>query len=180
MLHGLEVGGCGQPERTLRTVSDARGQASTRGSHVGGCNGVEVFDDVQHKTIEPCPHIGPRLQRWHRHTIGQAEHRVPVRCLPQISGVYALRSGQLLHITVLRKQRHGADLLAIQHGFQVLDQTEPGPFHLGHSHLVAQHGLGEEALHGPFHPAHHTGCGVKPHHFKRTHHLVQLRAGHAQ
>ena len=86
----------------------------------------------------------------------------------------ALGGGQLLHISVLRKQRHRDDGLAVQQGFEVFDQRKTSPFDLGSGVIVAEHGLGQEPLDSPFHAPDHTGCRMETHHFQCADHLVQL------
>ena len=178
MPQGLEEAGGQRPEegwlsRRL-TARQSRGDDAQFSRRVD----VGVAHEFEHALIQPRTHfgtVGQRLRRGAHGRIGPAPgHR------PQVGRVDAVRSGQLLHLPILREQAQCRARPLAQLGLQVFDQRKAGLLQRLRRRLGALVGALHELLDGTFHPAHRLRSGRLVDHLQRTGHLMKLLASHAQ
>ena len=99
---------------------------------------------------------------------------------PQVSGMSLVVTCQHLCLTVLRKQRHGRDLLTRKYSLQKFHQRKMRALQRTSSFLRAIFGPLHEAIDRRLHAAHHLCRGRDTHHLQCTTSLVQLLARNAQ
>ncbi len=175
---GFKIGRCHAPEGPHPGIGGTGGQSTAEPGQLLCGRGALGLDHQQHQPVEQQALGSIALRR--RRALRGLDHHATLIERPQIGGMHTFGRGQLLHLPVLRKQRHGLNGLVVEHRLQVFDQGKTGPLDLACGLLVAHLWTLHETLHRGFHRPQHLGRREQAHHLQGANGLMQLLASDPQ
>ena len=178
MGYRLKIARSNQPENSDLGFALVSSKTQTQIPEAARCLGTLALHELENRLIQRGTRFSTIRARLGQH--GQLRLQPTPLKRPEISRVNTFGPHQLLHIAILRKERHSRDRLVSQYRLQIFCERKTGVFNLGHGILSAELWMLHKLLRSSFHSSQQQRRAGQPHHFQHTDGLMQLLAGNSQ